>query len=594
MRSVVDAVLAHAAVRAGAPCFHFIPAHGAEVTRSWLDVAHGMARAAAGLAALGVRRGDVVVLIGTHHPDFYAVWLGAVWCGAVPTVLAEPSVRVSREVYLDRLRAVLERVQARTVATDPTLEVPAALLPETAVVSYTSLATSVAAPSARVEPTEGDLLLLQHSSGTTGLHKGVMLTHGAVAAHATSYRAVTELGEGDVVASWLPLYHDMGLIAAFVGPLLAGAAVAWLSPFAWIASPQLLLDAVEKHRATHCWLPNFSLLVLARRCRRRASLASLRHVVNCSEVVTADAMRTFAERFTPDGLDPKALATCYAMAENVYAMTSTTRDDPPRTRAVDRARLRDEHMLTSALAGRPSVELVSSGRAVQGVDLKVVDDAGRVLPPDVVGRVLVRSSFLLRGYFRREDLNGSLVDADGFFDTGDLGALDADGHLTVTGRRKDIIIVAGKNVYPQDVEQVADSVGGIRPGRAVAFGVHLTARGTDGIVVVAESDADLGTWPTLARELRVAVASALDLELLDVRIVPRQTLRKSTSGKLARSGNCAWYLQGRFGPLPSAVRPDDDDVTLAPMPTTDATSEHDEVPVDASADGPAVTGVSGA
>lgn len=545
-QSIVHVVMEHAAKHPERACFHCISPRRGDVTRTWREVVEAAGRAAIGWTRLGVKAGDVVVLVGTHHPDLYAAWLGAVWIGAVPTLLAEPSVRIHRDVYASRLAALLERIGAPAIAVDPRVDLRGAVT-TASVVSYVELAASEGEPVAPRQPSPDDLLLLQHSSGTTGVQKGVMLTHGAVVAHAEAYANVTQFRSADVVASWLPLYHDMGLIACFVGPLLSGVTVAWLSPFEWVASPQTLLDAVEKHAATHCWLPNFAFLFLAQRAQRPARLSSLRHVVNCSEVVTAEAMDAFVERFHRDGLEESAVACCYAMAENVYAMTSTRSGERPRRRAIDRDTWRDKHLAVPPRAGAATLTHVSCGPPIPGVEVKIVGEDGARMAAGAAGRVCVRSGFLFSGYFRRPDLDDHLFDAEGFFDTGDLGYLDEEGHLVVTGRVKDVIIVAGKNVYPQDVEAVADSVPGIHPGRAVAFGVAVRAMGTDGVVVLAEADAPEADWDDVRRKLRAAVSASLDLDLIDVVVLPRAALRKSTSGKLARSGNRDWYLEGRFG-----------------------------------------------
>jgi fatty-acyl-CoA synthase len=506
-------------------------------------VAAGAGRAAAGLAARGVSRGDIIVMVGTHHVDFYAVWLGAVWLGAVPTVLAEPSVRIDKALYWARLREQLARIDAKLLAVDPRVELEAG----TASATYEALVSTSAAPPARVTPQADELLMLQHSSGTTGLHKGVMLSHGAVMGHAEAYLPTLGLRHDDVVASWLPLYHDMGLIACFVCPLIAGVPVVWLSPFEWVTSPALLLKAIAKHRATLTWLPNFAFAFLAQRARDPVDLSSLRAAINCSEPVTSEAVMAFEQRFTRDGLRPNTTQSCYAMAENVFAVTATRLGEPAKTVRVDAAAWRDEHR---AVAGGQGPVHVSSGRVVPGCEVRVVGADGRALPSGRAGRLLIRSQFLLSGYFRRDDLNIGLRDAEGFFDTGDLGWLDADGELFVTGRAKDLVIVGGRNIYPQDIEQIANETLGVHAGRAVCFGVAVPRLATEGLVVLAESDLPEAEWPEVERRLRASVPARLDLDLSDVRVVAPSSLRKSTSGKLARSGNREWYLEGRFGLVP--------------------------------------------
>jgi acyl-CoA synthetase (AMP-forming)/AMP-acid ligase II len=182
-----------------------------------------------------------------------------------------------------------------------------------------------------------------------------------------------------------------------------------------------------------------------------------------------------------------------------------------------------------------------------------VDETGKSLPPDCAGVVHIRSPFMFSGYFRREELGGSLFDPDGFYDTGDLGYLDSEGHVYITGRQKDLIVVGGRNIYPQDVEQLAGEVAGVYPGRIVCFGVTIRDMGTQGLVILVESQEPEPAWEEIARQVRLIVPTRLDLDVFDVRVQPHGVLRKSTSGKLARQGNREWYLTGRFGDLSDAV-----------------------------------------
>ncbi len=564
MKSVLDSVLTHAAERGDRLCVRLVSGdakrHGA--ARTFAEVAEGAARAAGALAAKGVGQGDLVVLIGTHDLDFYAVWLGATWLGAVPTVLAEPSVRVDKAIYWARLEALLGRIDARLVATGSKVELDATTLGGFSHASYRELAEATAGTRpARVEPSPESLLLLQHSSGTTGLQKGVMLTHGAVMRHAASFEKSLTFRDDDVVASWLPLYHDMGLIACFVTPLIAGLPVVWLSPFEWVARPSLLLSAVSEHRATLAWLPNFAYPFLAQRTREPPgtfSLASLRAVVNCSEPVDQASMEAFAKRFEGDGLRREALHTCYAMAENVFAVTASTPAAPPKAVALDAGVWREEHRAAPAAADRPAITQLSSGVAVPDCEVRIADAEGRQLENGQAGRVLLRSSFGFSGYFRRDAASEQQLDAEGFYDTGDVGWLDDDGHLFVTGRLKDLVIVGGRNVYPLDVEQLVGEVPGVYPGRVVCFGAPLRDLGTEGLVVLAESSEPEEAWDAVLSRIRATVPSRLDLDLADARVVPRGSLRKSTSGKLARAGNREWYLAGRFGNLPSRIGPSEE------------------------------------
>ncbi|MBK8169483.1 MAG: AMP-binding protein [Sandaracinaceae bacterium] len=556
MKTIVDRVDEVAANDPGRVCAELITKRGTPSVLSYGDVAVGMRRAAAYMHSKGVTKGDVVVLVGTHHRDLYAVWLGAVWLGAIPTILAEPSVRVDKQVYFDRLQALLERVQAKIFAHDPSLVLSESFAQGTTRASYSELSCHDGEPPARHAAMETDVLLLQHSSGTTGLQKGVMLSHGAVMRHNDAYTKAVGIGEDDIIASWLPLYHDMGFIACFLVPLQVGASVMWLSPFEWVASPAMLLETISSKRATLAWLPNFAFAFLAQRIRPTTTgldLSSLRNVISCSEPVTTRNVDIFVSKLAPFGLRAASVQCCYAMAENVFAVTTTTSEDPPRRIDADFATWQTQHRVLDAVGEARSVTFISNGKAIEDTSVRISSADGSPVAAREAGRIFIRSEYMFDGYFRRDDLNATLFDAAGFYDTGDLGFIDEAGHLYVTGRLKELIIVGGRNVYALDVEDAAHLVEGVYPGRVVCFGVSLNGLDTEGLVVLVESDAPEAEWPEIGRKIRTTVAATLDLDVSDARVVSRGSLRKSTSGKLARTSNREWYLQGRFGVVPTGI-----------------------------------------
>ena len=558
---VIHCVLRHAEQMPERTCVQTHSRRTKPERRSFAEIASAAARAAAFYQKQGLRAGDVVVLVGTHHIDMYAAWLGCVWLGAIPTVLAEPSVRVAKEVYWSRLSELLARIGAWGLAADPKLKIESSLLVVPHTFRYDEIAAGEGPTPTPVESRPDSTMLLQHSSGTTGLHKGVMLSHESVWHHAKSYDRSLRMSHSDVIASWLPLYHDMGFVACFVSPLLLGVEVVWLSPFEWVANPALLLDAVSHHRATLAWLPNFAFPFMAQRAKAEPGqydLTSLRALVNCSEPVSHEAMQAFADRFASSGFSSAALQTCYAMAENVFAVTTSNDEFPPQRRTLDRTVWHNEHRSVPCEPSASSAILhVSNGKCVADCELRVVDAAGRPLPPNQAGEILIRSPFLFTGYFRCDDLNAGLFDGEGFYNTGDLGYVDEDGHVYITGRMKDLVIIGGKNVYPQDVEQVVNEVPGVHAGRVVAFGVPIRELGTEGLVVLVESDEPEAAWEEISQRIRNAVPGRLDVDVADARVVERGRLRKSTSGKLARAGNRDWYLNGTFGAVPKMISPDE-------------------------------------
>jgi acyl-CoA synthetase (AMP-forming)/AMP-acid ligase II len=418
-----------------------------------------------------------------------------------------------------------------------------------------------------------DITLLQHSSGTTGLQKGVALSHRAVLNQIESYSRALDFSPQDVVVSWLPLYHDMGLIAGFVMPILGGARLVLLSPFDWVRAPYRLLQAVSNYRGTLTWLPNFAYNFCAAKVRDRdlqsVNLASWRAVINCSEPVHWESHRRFHERFAGYGLRWEALATCYAMAENVFAVTQSRLGQPPQVDEIDRQAFQEQRVArpvpitTPALLpegdGGATIKMLSNGPPVEGVQVRVLDETGRVLPERRVGEIALYSNCMLSGYYNRPDATEKAF-RDGWYLTGDYGYL-LDGELYVAGRKKDLIIVGGKNVYPQDLEELAMEVAGIHPGRVSAFGVYNDELGTEEVVLVAEVDGATGDVgraeragaqssaaeqpeiEQLAEMVRQHVTRNSAVALRQVYLVEPGWLIKTSSGKTARSANREKFLK---------------------------------------------------
>ncbi|HYO89466.1 MAG TPA: AMP-binding protein [Candidatus Limnocylindrales bacterium] len=400
----------------------------------------------------------------------------------------------------------------------------------------------------RIYPDPMSIALLQHSSGTTGLQKGVALSHRAVLNQITSYARALKLRNDDVIASWLPLYHDMGLIAGFLLPLIAGIPLVLMSPFDWVAHPALLLRAIHDYRATLCWLPNFAYNHMALRVRQRDSegldLAHMRAFINCSEPVRASSHALFLERFAANGVRADQLAVSYAMAENTFAVTQTALGELARIEPIDRDALQRDLRAAPVAEDHPkAMAQVSCGRPIAGTQVKVVDADGALLPERRIGELLVKSDCMLTGYFRRPDLQP--FDAGGWYKTGDRGYI-AHGEVFVVGRSKDLLIIAGKNVYPQDIEALLYELDGIHPGRAVAFGVPDEREGTELLAVLAEVDSDNdGTRRGLQVAVRQHIARSSEVTVSYVTFVPRGWLIKTSSGKTARAANRDKWLAER-------------------------------------------------
>jgi fatty-acyl-CoA synthase len=536
---------------------HWMAPRQPERTISRRELIQQAAGYAAALDAAGVQPGEVVILILQHSEALAASFFGAVLHGAIPSIMPFLTEKLSPDSYRRSLKSLFEVTQPAAVVTYPEFgpELTDALPAGGSVrrILFSSEVPPEPEPDFSAmrgrERTPGDIVLLQHSSGTTGLQKGVALSHQAVFRQLARYREAIRLTPEDTIVSWLPLYHDMGLIAGFLMPLLEDVPLVLMSPFDWVRAPYTLLQAVSRHRGTLSWMPNFAYNFCAQKIRDRdlegVDLASWRAVINCSEPMHYQSQRMFFERFRAQGLRESALATCYAMAENVFAVTQGGIGRPATVDVISQRGLLIERVARPAADGEAAMRMLSCGAPLPNVEVRVVDDARKDLPERQLGEVILRSDCMLSGYYRRDDLTGQAFH-DGWYLTGDLGYL-ADGEVYITGRKKDLIIVGGKNVYPQDLENLASEVAGIHPGRVVAFGVDNEEMGTEDVVIVAEQEAGAGepaevTPERLGEEIRKRVTRGSDIALRQVMVVERGWLLKTSSGKIARNANREKFL----------------------------------------------------
>jgi acyl-CoA synthetase (AMP-forming)/AMP-acid ligase II len=518
-----------------------------ERTLTYGDLVCGAAGYARALAGAGIQPGEVAVLILQHGEPLVYAFFGAILRGAIPSIMPFLTEKLSPEKYRAELAALIATTRPAAIVTYPEFESevraaigPGADSPVRAVILSTTVSPD---PEPDFESLPGlkrsadDVVLLQHSSGTTGLQKGVALSHRAVFNQLDCYSKSIQLSGDDVIVSWLPLYHDMGLIAGFIMPILSRTPLVLMSPFDWVRAPYRLLQAVSQHKGTLSWLPNFAYNFCAQKIRDRdlagVDLSSWRAVINCSEPMHFKSHAMFQERFAPFGLRPEALATCYAMAENVFAVTQGGIESPVTVAHVDGRSLLTERVARPVPAGDGALKMLSCGRPLANVRVRVLNDKRDDLPERHLGEIALHSDCMLTGYFHRDDLTAGAFH-EGWYLTGDLGYV-ADGEVYVTGRKKELIIVGGKNVYPQDLERLAGDTPGAHPGRVVAFGVFNEDTGTEEVVVVAEAETeDAAERARIGDEIRQRVTQGSDVALRNVQIVGPKWMIKTSSGKPAR------------------------------------------------------------
>ncbi len=506
---------------------------------------------AAALNKMGIAPRDLVVIAHTQDLEsIYAFW-GALLAGAIPSMFPTLTEKLDAGIYTQSMAELVKLSGVRAILTTDAFASELGTHVACPVHGSAQLAASISAADvdtfAPRPPDPDETAFLQHSSGTTGLQKGVALSHRAVLNQIASYSDAIQLSAQDVIASWLPLYHDMGLIAGFLLPLVQGTPLVLMSPFDWVQHPAILFRSIHDYGGTLCWLPNFAYNHCARRVRRRdtegLSLASMRMFINCSEPVRHESHQLFLERFAPHGVKPEMLAVSYAMAENTFAVTQTPPGQPARLDVVDRVELEQNRYARPVHRDDLSAQVrVSCGPVIAGTCVRVVNDEGQVMPERRVGQVAIQSDTMLSGYYKRLDLQPF---HDGWYLTGDMGYI-AEGEVYIVGRLKDLIINAGKNIYPQDIEAIVNTVPGIHAGRAVAFGVPDEREGTELVAVVAEVNTpDAAARRHIATQIRQTVARQSMVTVSYVHLVDSRWLVKTSSGKIARRANRDKWLAER-------------------------------------------------
>ena len=546
MVTIIDAI----EVRGGAGTLTVLAADGTTRTATWAAVHDRARRLAEVLNRRGVGRGDRVCLLADTSVELVAA-VQATWlAGAAVTMLPLP-VRTADAAYRARLERLLADARPALLALgDPCRSLRPALARSFATAELKELVAEAhgGLPATRPEIRPGDLAILQYTSGSTRDPRGVPVTHGHLTANLAGIRSATrhEATHGCQL-SWLPLYHDMGLVGGLALPMSCGCPLVLQSPVAFAARPIAWLEAVTSFRATVTGAPNFAWALMARLLAARplpdpaVRLDSLRLALTGAEPVDPAAMARFVAAAAPRGLDPAVVLCGYGLAEATLAVTFSRPGAGLRTDVVDPVAL-ESHGRAVAAPTPPGRSLARLGRPVPGTRIRIVDQTdGRVLGQRRVGRIEVAGPAVTAGYW-----GAPTTRPDRWLPTGDLGYL-ADGDLVVCGRESDVLFAAGRNVFPQDVEVVAGAVVSVRPGQAVAFGVPGPGTG-DRLVVAVESASWADTSAVAA--LRAAVVAAV---VAEVGLTPREVvvlapghLCRTSSGKPRRAETRRRYLAGEL------------------------------------------------
>jgi acyl-CoA synthetase (AMP-forming)/AMP-acid ligase II len=515
---------------------------------TWADIEQQAQRVAAGFQDLGGRPGQRVAIVCQGLRPLVTSFFGAVLAGMHPSILPTPISRRRLQGYLGHIGSIVRVAQPSFVVVDEEVEeVGEPLLAEAGLEGKARVARHdrLLESTARFTPHTPDpdeIAVIQFTSGSTSSPRGVVLAHRGIAANVRAIVEHLEVAPDDVGGGWLPMYHDMGLIGNLLGATARSIDLVLTTPFNFLRRPRRWLEIMERHNVSITAGPNVSYRHLLERGEPLGrDLGAWRVAIIGAEPIDAELLDAFTESFGSVGFPRSGFMPAYGLAEVGLMVTGVGASEAYETLEVSRAALEGEKRARPAADGDGRVRIVSCGHPVRETAVRIIDDGGNELAGGQIGEIAVSGASVMRGYFNDPAATAETL-RDGWLLTGDLGFLQ-DGRLFVTGRKKELIIVGGRNYYPQDIERAVQSLESVRPGSVVAFGTRNGRE--EGIVVVAAPRA-----PEDRNEIRHSVgqivAETLNLPVLDVVLVESGRIPRTTSGKLCR-GRCRdLYEEGRL------------------------------------------------
>ena len=545
MKSVLEAF--HELQKVHEAGVQFADLHGRLNRHSYAELMQHGRRFAAALLRARVERGEPVILVMTDPENAVIAILGCMIAGCPPAPVYPPMNLQAVPGFLNFIKHVVERSGATFVVADPQ---PFTFLGNVqhespsvkGVEKFVSLMRSSFLDEIRVEDRE--VAFLQFTSGSTSAPKGVVVPHSGLAANLRMIRQASRMDNGSCVVTWLPVYHDMGLIGTVLNAITLPCKLVVLPPVVFLKKPRLWLELISQFRGTHTAAPNFAYGLCVRRVPNTTGidLSSMTTFICGAEPVLPRTMEAFVRHYAGAGLHPGAMVPAYGLAEATLAVTFSPY---LRGMAADEVDLEQLSGSQRAVAGRQaskSIRITSCGLPLNGMNVRISSDNGASLPERCVGEIQISGESVTPGYAGDDDATRASRTPDGWLRTGDLGYI-ANGELHPCGRIKDIIIIRGKNFHAHDLESLASEVKGVRTGNVVAFGSRTDAG--EALVLVAESREE-GRTAEIAKEVRAHLAGAIGIGPDEVVIVPPGTLPKTSSGKLKRVETRSLYETGRL------------------------------------------------
>lgn len=528
----------------------YLDSAGGETTYTMVEVEQKTAKIAAGLQARGVVKGDKVGLVLIDPEEFILSFYACLRIGVIAVPLYPPMSMADLDAYIDKLTRICQNAQCKIMIASERVhkvlwqvvdQVPS-MKTLIEVKDLTNHDHALRSPEILPEETA----FLQYTSGSTSDPKGVMVTHASLFANTNAilYDALHVSAENDVTVSWLPQYHDMGLIGFVIAPMMAGLSSVYIPTIRFLKRPNLWLETIHQHRGTITFCPPFALALAARRARpadlERWDLSQLRIVGVGAEPIQPVGARQFTETFSKHcGMPVSAVLPAYGMAEATLAMALKRVDEPMRTVHIDFDRFQADKVVEIVEPSENSAEFVSCGVTFPGHGIGVFNESGEALPEGVEGEIFFRGPSVAAGYYLNEEETKESFRSDGWLATGDLGFMLGD-EVFVSGRVKDLIIVNGRNIHPQSIEWPLYDLEGVRPGNVVAF----SRRGlsTEEIVICVETTADAAD--DLEQRVRDTVIREFGVPVEEVILLQAGQLPKTSSGKLQRRLTRKMYEEG--------------------------------------------------
>lgn len=532
---------------------YFQKENGEEEIVTYGKLLQSSLRVAKGLKNLGLKHGETVAIMQPTHPNFFYTFLGILLAGGIPVPIYPPFRMHLLEAYAQTEARILRNAEVRMLVTFDQAE-KLSLLLKSFIPSLKHVMTvdEIMQDEVIDKPFKAESshpALIQYTSGSTADPKGVLLTHYNLLSNIRAYGKAVEINKDDVVVSWLPLYHDMGLIGTWLGSLYFGLPLILMTPFSFLNHPEKWLWAIHYHRGTLSAAPNFAYELCIRKIDASLieglDLSSWRVAANGAEKIYPRTLIEFTKKFEPYGFKKEALLPVYGLAESTVGLAVSSINHGFSIDYIDR-KLFEEKNIAKISSEKDALAFVACGKTIEGHEIRIVDDEDNPLPDRIVGNLQCRGPSLMQGYYNSPDATQAAFH-QGWFNTGDL-AYKADEEIYITGRKKDLIIKSGRNIYPAEIEELTETINGIRKGCVAAFEVTNQEYGTGQLVIVAETKVkDKTERQHIIDEIQNSIASSLDIVPDQVVLVDPHAVPKTSSGKLQRALCKKWYEEGRLG-----------------------------------------------